>query len=124
MEEITTLIATLILPVTVTAVPICSVVYALKGRERPIRAAVGTAQKVVASGAVWLALVLAGLYGVLDSLDRWGVGTFLALVLGPSAVLGTVLAVMTIWRERRGRSAVSDASSAMSQVTDEQGVRQ
>ena len=105
MEEITTLVATLVLPVTVTAVPICSVVYALKGRGQPIRTAVDTAQKFVASGAVWLALALAGLYGVLESLDRWGVGTFLALVLGPSAVLGTVLAVMMIWRERRRETA-------------------
>ena len=105
MEEITTLIATLVLPVTVTAVPICAVVYALKGRERPIRSAVDTAQKFVASGAVWLALALAGLYGVLESLDRWGVGTFLALVLGPSAVLGAALVVVMILRERRREAA-------------------
>ena len=121
MEEITTLVATLVLPVTVTAVPICSVVYALKGRERPIRTAVGTAQKVVASGAVWLALVLAGLYGVLDSLDRWGVRTFLALVLGPSAVLGVIWALVSVWRERR-REATGPESSPVMSRTDEQEV--
>ena len=43
MEEITTLVATLVLPVTITAVPVCFVVYAAKGHERPFRTAVDTA---------------------------------------------------------------------------------
>ena len=110
MQEITTLIATLILPVTTTTVPICFVVYALKGRERPLRTAVDTAQKFVASGAVWLALVLASLYGVLESLDRWGAGTFLVLMLGPSAVLGAVLAVVMIWRQGRRETDPPESS--------------
>lgn len=114
MEEITTLVATLILPATITAVPVCFVVNTVKGRERPFREAVDTSQRFVASGAVWLALALAGVFGILESLDRWGVGTFLALVLGPSVVVGVVWAVVSIWRERRQEAAVPDALECQS----------
>ena len=114
MEEVTTLIATLILPATITTVPICFVVYALKGRERPLRTAVNTTQRFVASGAVRLALVLASLYGVLESLDLWGAGTFLALMLGPSAVLGAVLAVVMIWRKQRRETDPPESSNSQS----------
>ena len=122
MQEITTLVATLVLPATITTVPICFVVYALKGRERPFREAVDKAQTLVASGAVWLALVLAGLFGVLESLDRWGVGTFMAVTLGPSVVLGVALGVVMIWRQSRQEAAASDASPMMSHTPDEEEV--
>ena len=122
MQEITTLVATLILPATIATVPICFVVYALKDRERPFREAVDKAQTLVASGAVWLALALAGLFGVLESLDRWGVGTFMAVALGPSVVLGVALGVVTIWRQGRREVAVSAASPAMSRTPDEEEV--
>ena len=101
MEEITTLVATLILPATITAVPVCFVVNAMKGRERPLREAANKAQSLVASGAVWLALALAALYGVLESIDRWGVWVLLALIAGPSVAGVVVVAVASIWRERR-----------------------
>ena len=119
MQEITTLIATLILPATITTVPVCFVAYALKGRERPLRTAVDTAQRFVASGAVWLALVLASLYGVLESLDRWGVRTFVALMLGPSAVLGAVLAVVMIWRQQRRETDPPESSNSQSTVGED-----
>ena len=101
MEEITTLVATLILPATITAVPVCFVINALKGRERPLREAVAKAQTFVASGAVWLALALAALFGMLESIDRWGVWVLLALVGGPSVVGGAVMAVVSAWKKRR-----------------------
>lgn len=85
-----------------------------EGRERPFREAVDTSQRFVASGAVWLALALAGVFGILESLDRWGVGTFLALVLGPSVVVGVVWAVVSIRRERRQEAAVPDSLECQS----------
>ena len=121
MEEITTLVATLVLPAIITAVPICCVVNALKGHPRPLRAAVEKAQTLVASGAVWLALTLVAVFGLLESIDRWGFGVVLGLLLGPSAVLGVVLAVLTIRRERRREAAVSESLPEMSR-TDEQEV--
>ena len=121
MEEITTLVATLVLPAIITAVPICCVGNALKGHPRPLRAAVEKAQTLVASGAVWLALTLVALYGLLESVDRWGVGVLLGLLLGPSAVLGVVLAAVTMRRERRREAAVSESLPEMSR-TDEQEV--
>ena len=124
MEEITTLVATLVLPAIITAVPICCVANALKGHPRPLRAAVEKAQTLVASGAVWLALTLVALYGLLESVDRWGIGVVLGLLLGPSVVLGVVLAVVMIWRERRREAAAPESSSSMSRTTDEQGARQ
>ena len=101
MEAITTLVATLVLPAIITAVPICYVVNVAKDRQRPLRSAVDTAQTLVTRWAVWLALILVAVYGLLESIDRWGVGVLLGLLLGPSAVLGVVLAVVMIWRERR-----------------------
>ena len=123
MEEITTLVATLVLPATITVVPVCFAYNALKGREKPLREAVNKAQTLVASGAVWLALALVGFYGVLESLDRWGVRLFLAITLGPSVVLGVVLGVVTIWRQRRREATVPESSLAMIRTPDEE-VRQ
>ena len=94
MEEITTLVATLVLPAIITAVPICCVVNALKGHPRPLRAAVEKAQTLVASGAVWLALTLVALYGLLESVDRWGVRVLLGLLLGLSVVFSVMLGVV------------------------------
>ena len=121
MEEITTLVATLVLPAILAAVPFCYVVNVVKDRQQPLRSAVDTAQTLVTRWAVWLALLLVAVFGLLESIDRWGVGTFLALMLGPSAVLGAVLAVLTIWRKRRREAAVSESLPAMSQP-DEQEV--
>ena len=121
MEEITTLVATLVLPAIITAVPICYVVNVAKDRQRPIRSAVDTAQTLVTRWAVWLALILVAAFGLLESIDRWGVGVLLGLLLGPSAVLGVVLAVVTIRRERRREAAVSESLPEMSR-TDEQEV--
>ena len=101
MEEITTLVATLVLLAILTALPICYVVNVAKDRQRPLRTAVDKAQTLVASGAVWLALILVALFGLFESIDRWGVRVLLGLLLGPSVVLGAVLAVVMIWRERR-----------------------
>ena len=123
MEEITTLVATLVLPAIITAVPICYVVNVAKDRQRPLRTAVDKAQTVVASGAVWLALILVALYGLFESIDRWGVRVLLGLLLGPSVVLGAVLAVVMIWRERRREAAAPESSSSVSRTTDVEGVR-
>ena len=121
MEEITTLVATLVLPAILTAVPICCVVNVAKDRQRPLRSAVDTAQTLVTRWAVWSALILVAVFGLLESIDRWGVGVVLGLLLGPSAVLGVVLAVVTIRRERRREAAVSESLPEMSR-TDEQEV--
>ena len=121
MEEITNLVATLVLPAILTAVPICCVVNVAKDRQRPLRSAVDTAQTLVTRWAVWLALILVAAFGLLESIDRWGVGVLLGLLLGPSAVLGVVLAVVTIRRERRREAAVSESLPEMSR-TDEQEV--
>ena len=48
-------------------------------------------------------------FGLLESIDRWGFGVVLGLLLGPSAVLGVVLAVVMIWRERRRAPAQESA---------------
>ena len=124
MEEITTLVATLVLPATITVVPVCFAYYTLKGREKPLREAVNRAQALVASGAVWFALVLAGLLGILESLDRWGVWNFLAVALGPSVVLGVALGVVMIWRQLRRETAAPDASPVMSRTPYEEAVGQ
>ena len=121
MEEISTLVATLVLPAILTAVPICYVANVAKDRQRPLRTAVDKAQTVVANGAVWLGLILVAVFGLLESIDRWGFGVVLGLLLGPFAVLGVVLAVVMIWRERRREAAVSESLPAMSQPA-EQGV--
>ena len=121
MEEITTLVATLVLPAILAAVPICYVVNVAKDRQRPLRSAVDTAQTLVTRWAVWFALILVAVFGLLESIDRWGVGVLLGLLLGPSAVLGVVLAVVTIRRERRREAAVSESLPEMSR-TDEQEV--
>ena len=121
MEEITTLVATLVLPAILTAVPICCVVNVAKDRQQPLRSAVDTAQTLVTRWAVWFALLLVAVFGLLESIDRWGFGVVLGLLLGPSAVLGVVLAVLTIWRERRRETAVSESLPEMS-GTDEQEV--
>ena len=105
MEEITTLVATLVLPAILTAVPICCLVNVAKDRQRPLRSAVDTAQTLVTRWAVWFALLLVAVFGLLESIDRWGVGVVLGLLLGPSAVLGAALAVVMIWRERRREAA-------------------
>ena len=111
MEEITALVATLVLPATITVVPVRFTYNTLKGREKPLREAVNKAQTLVASGAVWLALALAVLFGVLESLDRWGVWTVLAITLGPSAVVGVALGMVMIWRQRR------EAAAAVQSIT-------
>ena len=121
MEEITNLVATLVLPAILTAVPICCVVNVAKDRQRPLRSAVDTAQTLVTRWAVWFALLLVAVFGLLESIDRWGFGVVLGLLLGPSAVLGVVLAVVTIRRERRREAAVSESLPEMSR-TDEQEV--
>ena len=120
MEEITNLVATLVLPAILTAVPICCVVNVAKDRQRPLRSAVDTAQTLVTRWAVWLALILVAAFGLLESIDRWGVGVLLGLLLGPSAVLGVVLAVVTIWRERRRAAEVSESSSAMNRTGEQE----
>ena len=116
MEEITTLIATLVLPAILTAVPICYVINVAKDRQQPLRSAVDTAQTLVTRWAVWFALLLVAVFGLLESIDRWGFGVVLGLLLGPSAVLGAALAVLTIWRERRRAAEVSACSPAMSRT--------
>ena len=121
MEEITNLVATLVLPAILTAVPICCLVNVAKDRQQPLRSAVDTAQTLVTRWAVWFALILVAVFGLLESIDRWGVGVVLGLLLGPSAVLGVVLAVVTIWRKRRREAAVSESSPEMSRP-DEQEV--
>ena len=73
VEEITTLVATLVLPAILAAVPICYVVNVAKDRQRPLRSAVDTAQTLVTRWAVWLALLLVAVYGLLESIDRWSV---------------------------------------------------
>ena len=120
MEEISTLVATLVLPAILTAVPICYVVNVAKDRQRPLRTAVDKAQTVVANGAVWLGLILVAVFGLLESIDRWGFGVVLGLLLGPFAVLGVVLAVVMIWRERRREAAVSESLHAMSQPAEQE----
>ena len=52
MDEITTLVGRLVLPATITTVLVLVVVNVAKGRERPVREAVRTAQSLVASGGV------------------------------------------------------------------------
>ena len=47
MEEITNLVATLVLPAILTAVPICCLVNVAKDRQQPLRSAVDTAQTLV-----------------------------------------------------------------------------
>ena len=114
MEEITTLVATLVLPAILTAVPICCVVNVAKDRQQPLRSAVDTAQTLVTRWAVWFALLLVAVFGLLESIDRWGVGVLLVLLLGPSVVLGGGLAVLTIWRKRRRATVGPESSPAMS----------
>ena len=109
MEEITTLVATLVLPAILTAVPICYVVNVAKDRQQPLRSAVDTAQTLVTRWAVWFALLLVAVFGLLESIDRWGVGVLLGLLLGPFAVLGALLAVVMICRERRRAPAQESA---------------
>ena len=109
MEEITTLVATLVLPAILTTVPICCVVNVAKDRQQPLRSAVDTAQTLVTRWAVWFALLLVAVFGLLESIDRWGFGVVLGLLLGPSAVLGVVLAVVMILREQRRAPAQESA---------------
>ena len=118
MEEITTLVATLVLPAILTALPICYVVNVAKDRQRPLRTAVDTAQTLVTRWTVWLALVLVGLYGVLESFDRRGVGVSLGLLFVGPAVAGGVLAVaFTWWKQRRVPEAL-ETSSTTKPMTD------
>ena len=114
MEEITNLVATLVLPAILTAVPFCYVVNVAKDRQQPLRSAVDTAQTLVTRWAVWFALLLVAVFGLLESIDRWGVGVLLVLLLGPSVVLGGGLAVLTIWRKRRRATVGPESSPAMS----------
>ena len=121
MEEITTLVATLVLPAIISAVPFFYVVNVAKDRQRPLRSAVDTAQTRITRGAVWLALLLVAAHGLLESIDRWSVRVLLGLLFGPSLVLGVGLAILAIWRERRREAVASESASAMSR-TDEQEV--
>ena len=123
MEEITTLVATLVLPAIISAVPICYAVNVAKDRQRPLRSAVDTAQTLVTRWVVWLALFLVAAHGLLESIDRWSVRVLLGLLFGPSLVLGVGLAILAIWRERRREAVASESASAMSR-TDEQEVSQ
>ena len=114
MEEITTLVATLVLPAIISAVPLVYVMNVAKDRQRPLRSAVDTAQTLVTRGAVWLALLLVAAHGALESIDRWSVRVLLGLLFGPSLVLGVGLAILTTLRERRRATVASKSASAMS----------
>ena len=104
MDEIAALVGRLVLPATITTVLVLVVVNVAKGRERPLREAVRTAQSLVATGAVWLALALAVMFGVLESIDRWGLWVTLALNAGPLLVGGVALAVVSIRRRAASRT--------------------
>ena len=104
MDEITTLVGRLVLPATITTVLVLVVFYVAKGRERPVREAVAKAQSYVATGAVWLALALVGLFGPLESIDRWGLWVTLALNAGPLLAGGVALAVVSIRSRRTSRA--------------------
>ena len=106
MDEINTLVARLVLPATITTVLVLVVVNVAKDRERPSREAVRTAQSFVATAAVWLALALAVLFGVLESIYRWGLWVTLALNAGPPLAGGAVWAVVSIRRRRASRTAL------------------
>ena len=81
MEEITTLVTPLVLPLAISVVPVLYVVNVAKDRPRPLREAVDAAPTQVARWVLWLALALTVVYSVLYTLDRWGAWALAALFL-------------------------------------------
>ena len=105
MEEITTLVTPLVLPLTISVVPVLYVVNVAKDRPRPLREAVDTAPTQVARWVLWLALALTVVYSVLYTLDRWGAWALAALFGAPLVGFSVALLVVRMWKKRR-RGAV------------------
>ena len=122
MEEITTLVAPLVLPLTISVVPILYVVNVAKDRQRPLREAVDAAPTHVARWVLWLALALTVIYSVLYTLDRWGAGALAALFFSPLVGFALVLPVVRIRKKRKREDVLSEPSPRLSLTTDEQGV--
>ena len=107
MNENSTLVAPLILPVTISVVPILYIVDVAKDRPRPLREAVDTAQTQATRWAIWFALALTVVYAMLDSLDRWGAWVLAGLLAGTLVAFGIALPVVRIWKKRRREAAMS-----------------
>ena len=101
MQAINEMTAVFVLTATVASVPIMYLVNVIKDRSRPLRSAVDSVQAIVARWAVWLALILTTIYGLLVGIDRWGLWIMLILLLGPSALFGVMMLVVRIWRKQQ-----------------------
>lgn len=117
MEEITTLVTPLVLPLTISVVPILYVVNVAKDRQRPLREAVDAAPTHVARWVLWLALALTVVYSVLYTLDRWGAWALAALFFSPLVGVILALPVVKIWKKRRRGAALPESPSTPSPTT-------
>ncbi|MCY3649501.1 MAG: hypothetical protein OXG40_07160 [Acidimicrobiaceae bacterium] len=108
MEEISTLVSPLVLPLTVSVVPVLYVVNVAKDRPRPLREAVDTAPTHVARWVLWLALALTVVYSVLYTLDRWGAWALAALFFSPLVGVTLALPVVKTWKKLRRGAALPE----------------
>ncbi len=76
------------------------------------------AQGSWSAAAVWLALALAVMFGVLDWIDRWGVWVTPALNAGPLLVGGVALAVVSIRRRAASRTTRGPRSNVLGSQQD------
>lgn len=120
MEEITTLASTLVLPLTISVVPVLYVVNVAKDRPRPLREAVDAAPAHVARWVLWLALALTVVYSVLYTLDRLGAWALAALFFSPFVGVALALPVVKMWKKLRRGAAGPEPPSTPGTTTNEE----
>ena len=123
MEEITTLVSPLVLPLTISVVPVLYVVNVAKDRQHPLREAVDTAPTHVTRWVLWLALALTIIYCVLYTLDRWGAWVLAALFFLPLVGVALAIPVVQISKKLRREAALPEPPSTTGPTTEENGGR-
>lgn len=101
-------ITPLLLPLTISIVPVLWFVNVIRDRPHPVREAVDAAPIHVSRWVVWIALVLATLYSTLDVLDRWGVWALVGLVAFPLVAFCVALLVVKMQKKRTEGGTLSE----------------
>ena len=122
MGEISELIGAFVVVATLPVVTIFFFLNMATAHPRPLPAAVVKAQTLISRWAVWLALALLVLYGVLQSLERWSLWELFALLVGPSVGIGIVLLALSIRVRRTHSSSVIESPPTTSHAAGKQGV--
>ena len=111
--------------VVITTLPVVTTFFFLNlaaAHPRPLPAAVAKAQTLISRWAVWLALALLIVYGMLQTLARWSLWELLALLVGPSVGIGIILLALSIRVRRTHSTSVIESPPTTSQTAGEQGV--